>query len=80
MGDEAKRFPEAVWRLRKRLGCSQAVFAEAVGLNVRSLQNWEIGRVVPEYHSLILSGLEQRVAKLAAKGLPKQKNRRRRHV
>ena len=37
------------------------MFAEAVQVNKRTLQGWEIGRSVPEYAHLILEAVDARV-------------------
>ena len=78
--EEVRKFAADVKALRHRLGCSQSIFAEAVGVNRRTLQGWEIGRFVPEYPSLILMALKQRVNALAARGRPVRKDRRRRRA
>lgn len=36
-----------VQRIRKKIGMSQAGFAEYFGVNVRTIQEWEQGRRVP---------------------------------
>lgn len=77
MGDLANQFPARIKALRTRLGYSQSLFAEAVRVNLRTLQNWEIARVIPAYHELILMGLRQRVSALLESGRPK-KNRNQR--
>ncbi len=40
--------PAEIKRLRKRLGLSQADFAYAAGISVRTLQGWEAGRKKPD--------------------------------
>lgn len=39
--------PEAVKTIRRRLGTSQAVFAQFLGVSVRTVQAWECGRSEP---------------------------------
>lgn len=80
VSDEAGKFPGKLKALRRNLDCSQAEFSKAVGVNLRTLQNWEIARVIPEYHELILIGLQQRVDALLEKGQPKKPRKRRRQT
>jgi putative transcriptional regulator len=40
--------PGDLIRLRQRLGLSQAAFADRFRINLRTLQDWEQGRRVPE--------------------------------
>jgi putative transcriptional regulator len=40
--------PASVRELRERLGLSQAAFASRYRINLRTLQDWEQGRRVPE--------------------------------
>jgi putative transcriptional regulator len=37
-----------VKRIRKKLGLSQGVFADTYGFSVRTIQEWEQGRAVPQ--------------------------------
>lgn len=37
-----------IWELRRKTGLSQRQFAEQYHLNLRTLQNWEQGRPVPD--------------------------------
>jgi putative transcriptional regulator len=39
--------PEAVKKIRRQLGTSQAVFAQLLGVSVRTVQAWECGRSEP---------------------------------
>jgi putative transcriptional regulator len=39
--------PEAVKKIRHLLGTSQAVFAQLLGVSVRTVQAWECGRSAP---------------------------------
>ena len=65
--------------MRERLGASQFVFAEAMGVKFQTLQSWEMGRFVPDNAHLILMGLRQRTKEiLKAKGrLGTRRDRRR---
>lgn len=40
-------FAEAVWALRRRLGLDKHQFAKRVGVDVKSVRNWESGKRVP---------------------------------
>ena len=44
--------------LRKKVGLSQAKFAEMLGVHSRTVQNWEKGGVVPESKYAILRKME----------------------
>jgi len=44
---QALEFARRVREVREKLGLNQAQFAHTFGLSVRSLQEWEQGRVVP---------------------------------
>ncbi len=57
----ANLFGKKIQALRARTGLSQAKFAQAVEVKVRTLQGWEIGKSVPEYAHLILEALQARV-------------------
>jgi putative transcriptional regulator len=47
--DLARMFrPHTLRELRSRLGLSQAEFAERFGINLRTLQDWEQARRVPD--------------------------------
>lgn len=39
----------SIQEIRKSLGLSQSQFAKKFHLNVRTLQNWESGRPIPEH-------------------------------
>jgi DNA-binding transcriptional regulator YiaG len=58
--EEEIDFGRRVAELRKRLGLSQSEFAEAYGLDVRTLRNWEQGRCSPD------SGMRQYLAVIDA--------------
>jgi putative transcriptional regulator len=47
---------------REALGMSQSEFAEAIGVSVRTLQNWEIGHRTPRMAGMI----EQAIRRLEA--------------
>lgn len=47
--------------MRKGTRLSQSNFARLVGINLRSLQNWEIGRSIPDHADLILEALAERI-------------------
>ena len=66
MAQSKPGFREEVKALRARLGASQFVFAEAVGVNFATLRSWEMGRFVPDYPALLLAGLEKRVGEILA--------------
>jgi len=53
-----KSFAKKIKSLRKKTGLSQSKFAALVGVNLRSLQNWEIDRVAPENQNLLLLGMK----------------------
>lgn len=40
--------------IRKNMGLSQSQFAELIGVNIRTLQNWEQGRRTPHGPALAL--------------------------
>lgn len=44
--------------LRKKLGLTQVQMAELVGVDVKTIQNWESGRKIPKTKDGILRGLE----------------------
>lgn len=44
--------------LRKKLGLTQVQLAEIVGVDVKTIQNWEAGRRIPKTKDGILRGLE----------------------
>lgn len=44
--------------LRKKLGLTQVQMAELVGVDVKTIQNWEAGRTIPKTKDGILRGLE----------------------
>lgn len=46
-------FSEEVKKHRKRLGMTQKEFAEACGISVRILQNYESGSRIPKYDTFI---------------------------
>lgn len=50
---------QKIKEIREKLGMSQKTFAEHFDINVRSLQNWEIGRVKTPIHVIQL--VEQRI-------------------
>ena len=51
-------FPEAISALRRRLGLDKHQFAKRVGVDVKSVRNWESGKRVP------FRRLRERLAKL----------------
>jgi putative transcriptional regulator len=59
-GDQRKRIIDAassrgdVAALRRFVGLTQEQFAEALGISVRTLQNWEQDRVKPDGPGLAL--------------------------
>lgn len=61
--------PSEIRALRDRLGMSQAEFAEAFYLNVRTLQNWELGRIKPSGAAAILLWLIDRIPNQIQKAL-----------
>lgn len=46
--------PSDIKRTREQLGMSQAEFAQAFHLNLRTLQGWEIGKAKPEGATVVL--------------------------
>ena len=34
--------------IREQLGCTQGTLAEKLGVSIRTVQNWENGKVIPE--------------------------------
>lgn len=46
--------PEKIKRLRGKLNCSQAVFANLMNVSLRTVQSWEIGERHPSQASLRL--------------------------
>jgi putative transcriptional regulator len=46
--------PAEIQQIRSALGMSQAEFAAAFHLNLRTLQEWEIGRKVPSGAAAVL--------------------------
>lgn len=44
--------------IRKNLGLTQANFAKKLGVNVRTVQNWEAGGVIPDSKSALLRNLQ----------------------
>lgn len=44
--------------LRRKLGLTQVQLAEIVGVDVKTIQNWEAGRRIPKTKDGILRGLE----------------------
>jgi putative transcriptional regulator len=58
-----------IQRARTELGMSQAEFAEAFRLNVRTLQEWEIGRRQPTGAAAVLLWLIARIPHQILKAL-----------
>lgn len=58
-----------VHALRERLGLSQSEFAAAFGFSLRTLQNWEQGRVQPSGPSRALLTILEADPKAALKAL-----------
>jgi putative transcriptional regulator len=46
--------PSEIKRVRDQLGMSQAQFAKAFRLNLRTVQKWEIGETTPEGPARVL--------------------------
>lgn len=46
--------PPNVKAIRKKMGLSQSQFAALIGVNIRTLQNWEQGRRTPHGPALAL--------------------------
>jgi putative transcriptional regulator len=55
--------------IRKRLGLSQAEFAARFGLNVRTVQDWEQGRVAPDQPARVLLKVIAKSPRTVAKAL-----------
>ena len=68
--------------LRRRLGLSQAKFAEFLGVNIGTLRNWEQGRRQPEGPARVLLKVaaHQPEALLAVSGRPDRPKPRRGRV
>jgi putative transcriptional regulator len=46
--------------IRERLGITQAIFADVLGVNVRTVQNWEQGHRVPTGPAMALLKIVER--------------------
>lgn len=55
--------------IRKRLGLSQAAFAGRFGLSLRTLQQWEQGRAVPDRPARILLRVIERAPETVERAL-----------
>jgi putative transcriptional regulator len=61
--------PSEIKALRDRLEMSQAEFAKAFHLNVRTLQNWELGRITPSGPTAVLLWLIDHIPQQILKAL-----------
>ncbi len=58
-----------VRRVRAKLGLSQATFAERFGLRMRTVQEWEQGRAVPDRPARILLKVIEEVPETVARAV-----------
>lgn len=49
--------PQGLQAKRANLGLSQQAIADALGVNVRTWQNWEAGAVPPQYPLMLVRAL-----------------------
>jgi len=61
--------PEDIKALRRFVGLTQADFAEAMGISVHTLRNWEQGRRVPEGPALALLRIAARHPRIIRESL-----------
>lgn len=61
--------PVEIQRARNALGMSQAEFAAAFHLSVRTLQGWEIGKAAPTGPAAVLLWLISRIPQQILKAL-----------
>lgn len=69
--------PAEIQKARTSLGMSQAQFAKAFHLNVRTLQNWEIGGASPTGPAAVLLWLIARIPQSILKALSEKDAARR---
>lgn len=67
--DDDQPFIEPVESIRRRLGMSQAQFAAAIRVPLRTLQNWEQKRTRPDQPALALLRILAREPEAALKAL-----------
>ena len=68
-----------VKRIRRKLGLTQAAFANAYGLSLDAVKNWETGRRVPDRSATTLLTIIERNPKAVIKALhqpPSKKTRK----
>ena len=47
--------------IREQLGCTQGTLAEKLGVSIRTVQNWENGKVVPSTKLILLRNIIQNI-------------------
>ncbi len=67
--EDARPFAEPVESIRRRLGMSQAQFAAAIRVPLRTVQNWEQKRTRPDQPALALLRIVAREPEAALKAL-----------
>jgi putative transcriptional regulator len=69
-----------VKRIRRKLGLTQAAFANAYGLSLDAVKNWETGRRVPDRSAVTLLTIIDRNPKAVIKALRQESGRKTRRI
>ena len=69
-----------VKRIRRKLGLTQAAFANAYGLSLDAVKNWETGRRVPDRSATTLLTIIERNPKAVIKALRQQPAKKTRKI
>ena len=65
-----------VKRIRRKLGLTQAAFANAYGLSLDAVKNWETGRRVPDRSAMTLLTVIERNPKAVIKALHQESGKK----
>ena len=69
-----------VKRIRRKLGLTQAAFANAYGLSLDAVKNWETGRRVPDRSATTLLTIIERNPKAVIKALRQEPGKKPRKI
>lgn len=69
-----------VKRIRRKLGLTQAAFANAYGLSLDAVKNWETGRRVPDRSAMTLLTVIERNPKAVIKALHQESGKKTRKI
>ena len=72
--------PIDVKRIRRKLGLTQAAFANAYGLSLDAVKNWETGRRVPDRSATTLLTVIERNPKAVIKALRQEDGKKTRRI